>query len=185
VASLIRAASLVALVCALVVAGAPHAFAQRGLEHEVKAAFLYNFIQFVEWPPSALTDASAPFRVCVYGNDPFVQALERTLSGEQLNGHPLTIEVVAVGASATQCHLLFIPQGPAARMRMGLRAAGDAPVLSVGESPDFLRAGGMINMFVEGGRVRFDVNVSAAMSRGLVASSKLLRVARNTSEEER
>jgi hypothetical protein len=65
-----------------------------------------------------------------------------------------------------------------------LRAAGEAPVLSVGESPNFLKAGGMINLFVEGGRVRFDVNLSAASARGLVPSSKLLRVARNTSEGE-
>jgi len=158
--------------------------AQQGLEAEVKAAFVYNFIQFVEWPPAATVEPSAPFRVCVYGQDPFVSVLERTMRGEQLAGHPLTIETVPAGEPATQCNVLFVPKSQAARTAAALRAAGDGPVLSVGESPNFLSAGGMINLFVEGGRVRFDVNMSATSARGLVPSSKLLRIARNTSERE-
>jgi len=183
VASLNRFPSLVTTLLALLVCGQPAA-AQRGLEYEVKAAFIYNFIQFVEWPQTAFADPAAPFRVCVYGDNPFGSALERTIRGEQVNGHPIAIERVAVGGMVTQCQLLFVPQSQSARTAGVLRAAGEAPVLSVGESPNFLRAGGMINLFVEGGRVRFDVNLSAASARGLVASSKLLRVARNTSEGE-
>jgi hypothetical protein len=169
-------------VSAMVALSVRPAAAQHGLEYEVKAAFIYNFIQFVEWPPIALADEGAPFRVCVYGDDPFGPALERVVRGERLNGHPLMIERVAVGAAATQCHLLFVPQSQSVRAAAALRAAGAGPVLSVGESPDFLRSGGMINLFVDGGRVRFDVNVAAASAHGLAASSKLLRIARNTSE---
>ena len=182
-ASLSRFPSLAATLFALAVCGQP-VFAQRGLEYEVKAAFIFNFIQFVEWPPSALTDPAAPFRICVYGDDPFGPALERTIRGEQVKSHPLTIERVAVGGMVTQCQLLFVPQSQAGRTAGVLRAAGETPVLSVGESLNFLRAGGMINLFVEGGRVRFDVNLPAATARGFVVSSKLLRVARNTSEVE-
>jgi hypothetical protein len=184
VASLVRGFSCVAAACALALACIGQAFAQSGLEYEVKAAFLYNFIQFVEWPPAALPDPSSPFRVCVYGQNPFGPALERTMTGEQRSGHPLTIELITAGDSAMQCNLLFVPQSQAARTAAALRATGDGPVLSVGESANFLRAGGMINLFVEGGRVRFDVNPSAALMRGLVLSSKLLRIARNTSDTE-
>jgi len=183
-ASVVRGYSIVAAACALVLACIEPAFAQSGLEYEVKAAFLYNFLQFVEWPPEALPEPSTPFRVCVYGQDPFGTALERTMTGGQLSGHPLAIEVVPVGESAMQCHLLFVPQSQAGRTAAALRATGDGPVLSVGESANFLRAGGTINLFVEGGRVRFDVNPSAALNRGLVLSSKLLRIARNTSDRE-
>ena len=182
-AALKRFPSLVTTLLALLACGQPAA-AQSGLEYEVKAAFIYNFIQFVEWPQGALADPAAPFRVCLYGDNPFGPALERTIRGEQVNGHPLTIERVAVGGMVTQCQLLFVPQSQAARTAGVLRAAGEAPVLLVGESPNFLRAGGMINLFVEGGRVRFDINQPAASARGLVASSKLLRVARNTSDVE-
>lgn len=166
---------------ALVVCTQP-VFAQRGLEYEVKAAFLYNFIHFVEWPPHALPDPAAPFRVCLYGDDPFGPALARTINGEQLNGRAVVIERVEVGAMVTQCQLLFVPQSQSARAPGILRATGTAPVLSVGESPNFLRAGGAINLVVEGGRVRFDVNLSGLSGRGLIASSKLLRIARNASE---
>jgi uncharacterized protein DUF4154 len=181
VASVTRGCSVVACLCALTLACVCPVFAQSGLEYEVKAAFLYNFIQFVEWPPAALADPSSPFRVCVYGQDPFGTVLERTMRGEQRSGHPLTVEIVPIGESAMQCHLLFVPQSQAGRAAAALRTTGDAPILSIGESPNFLRAGGMINLFVEGGRVRFDINMSAASARGLVPSSKLLRVARNTS----
>jgi hypothetical protein len=168
-------------VFALGAAVAPPASAQRGLEYEVKAAFLYNFIQFVEWPPSVFADKAAPFPVCLYGDDPFGPALARTVSGERLAGHPVIVERVPVGGAVTQCRLLFIPQSQATRVQAVLRAAGDAPVLVVGESPDFLRSGGVIYLFVEGGRVRFDVSVPAASRRGLTISSKLLRIARSTS----
>jgi hypothetical protein len=171
-------------ICAILYGSARPLIAQRGLEDEVRAAYLYNFIQFVEWPPAAFAAPSSPFRVCVYGDGPFGTALERTIRGEQVQGRPLTYEVVAPGASATQCHLLFVPQSQASRVAAALRAAGSGPVLLVGESPNFLSAGGTINLFVEGGRMRFDVNLSAAAARGLVASSKLLRIARNTSEWE-
>jgi hypothetical protein len=182
-ASLARVATVIT-VWLLVLTCGRRGFAQEALESEVKAAFIYNFIQFVEWPPAAIVEPSAPFRICVYGQSAFASVLERTVKGEQLAGHPLTIEVVSVGESATHCQVLFVPQSQSGRTAAALRAAGDGPVLSVGESPNFLKAGGMINLFVEGGRVRFDVNPSAASARGLVPSSKLLRIARNTSERE-
>jgi hypothetical protein len=156
----------------------------QGLEYEVKAAFIYNFVPFVEWPPAALGDSPAPFRMCLYGDDPFGERLARMVRGEQLKDRPIVIERVPVNAAASHCHLLFVPATQAGRVAAAIRAAAGGPVLSIGESPDFIRSGGMINLVVDGGRVRFDVNAAAAAARGLTVSSKLLRIARNASEAE-
>jgi len=180
VAFLNRARRLAAALALVAAAGPPPLRAQ-GLEYEVKAAFVFNFIQFVQWP-AALSETSAPFHVCVYGDNPFGQMLERTVQGEQVNGRSIEIELVAVGAPLTPCHVLFVPRSQSSRAPAALRAASGAPVLTIGESPEFLKAGGMINLFVEQGRVRFDVNLAAAGAQGLGLSSRLLRVARSTSE---
>jgi len=157
---------------------------QRGLEYEVKAAFIYNFIQFVMWP-GTMTESSTPFRVCLYNANPFGTTLERTVRGEQVNGRPIVTERVAAGAPVTQCQILFVPQSQSDLQGVALRASAGRPILTVGESRDFLKSGGMINLFVESGRVRFDVNVAAAAAQDLTLSSRLLRIARNTSEGER
>jgi hypothetical protein len=155
--------------------------AQRGVEYEVKAAFIYNFIQFVMWP-GTMSESSTPFRVCLYNANPFGMVLERTVRAEQVNGRPIVVERVQAGAAVSQCQILFVPQSQSDLEGVAVRAAAGSPVLTVGESPGFLRAGGMINLFVDGGRVRFDVNVAAAAARDVTISSRLLRIARNISE---
>jgi hypothetical protein len=161
--------------------GQPSLSAQRGLEYEVKAAFLFNFVQFIEWPPETFADPSTPFLICLYGDDPFGTMLARTVEGEQVGPHPIRIERVATDAPPSRCQLLFVPQSQSGRAASALRAA-DGPMLTVGESPAFLSAGGIINMFVDGGHVRFEVNITAANAKRLNLSSKLLRLARNTSD---
>ena len=158
--------------------------AQRSLEYQVKAAFLYNFVQFIEWPAAALP-AGEPFRLCLAGANPFAGVLERTIAGEEAAGRPIAIEVLAAGASPSRCQVLFVPRSQASRTAALLRATGAAAVLTVGESPRFLAAGGLINFVVEGGHVRFDINADAAAARELRISSKLLRVARTTSSDRR
>jgi hypothetical protein len=165
----------------LAAAAAPPALGAQGLEYEVKAAFVFNFIQFVQWPPS-MSQISAPFHVCLYVDNPFGQALQRTVQGEQVNGRSIEVEIVAVDAPLTQCHVLFVPQSQSDIEGVAVLAASRGPMLTIGESPDFLKAGGMINLFVDQGRVRFDVNLAAAEAQGLGLSSRLLRVARSTSE---
>ncbi len=162
-------------------AAGPVAVSAQGLEYEVKAAFVFNFIQFVQWP-AAMSQTSAPIRVCLYGENPFGQTLERTVQGEQVNGRSIEIEIVAVDAPLTQCHVLFVPQSQSDIEGVAVRAAARGPILTIGESQDFLKTGGMINLFVEQGRVRFDVNLAAVGARELSLSSRLLRVARSTSE---
>jgi hypothetical protein len=156
--------------------------AQRSLEYEVKAAFLYNFIQFIEWPAESLREA---FSVCTLGDDPFAGALDRTVAGESVNGRPIVVEHLRPDALPAHCQILFVPRSQSARAAAVIRVLGAAPVLTVGESAGFLQAGGLVNLVVEAGKVRFDVNAEAATARGLRISSKLLRVARTTGESAR
>jgi len=158
--------------------------AQRSLEYEVKAAFLYNFVQFVEWPADTLP-AGEPFRLCLAGENPFGGVLERTVAGEQAAGRPIAVEVLAADGAPSRCQVLFVPRSQASRTAALLRATGAAAVLTVGESPRFLEVGGLINFVVEGGHVRFDINAEAAAARDLRISSKLLRVARTTGNSDR
>jgi hypothetical protein len=158
--------------------------AAQGLEYEVKAAFLYNFSKFVEWPPESLRP-DEPFRICLLGDDPFGGRLERTVAGDSVDGHPIAVEHVPVDAGHASCQILFVPRSQTGHVATLVRALDNIAVLTVGESPGFLAAGGIINLVVEGGHVRFDVNVDRGSALGLRISSKLLRVARNTGGAER
>jgi hypothetical protein len=158
--------------------------AQRSLEYEVKAAFLFNFVQFVEWPAESLP-AGEPFRLCLAVENPFAGVLERTVAGEQAAAHPIGVELLPADAPPAKCQVLFVPRSQASRTAAILRNVGTLPVLTVGESPRFIESGGLVNFVVEGGHVRFDVNPEAAAARGLRISSKLLRVARTTGTSER
>lgn len=142
------------------------------LEYRVKAAYLFNFTKFVEWP-SAAFDNESSFSICIAGRNPFGSALSSTLMGETAAGFPLSARVVNAGAAAS-CHVLFVPRGvPAAPY---LRRAAMAPVLTVGESPGFVKEGGAINFVLEGGRVRFEINPQAAERAQLKISSRLLQL---------
>lgn len=162
-------------------------FAQRGiapqpppganLEYQVKAAYILNFLSFVEWPDTAFETASTPFRLCVVGSDPFGGALEGTMKGESFQGHAVVVERVAPGEAAPPCQLLFVPASAEAADL--LRTTVSAPILTIGESDGFLRNGGVVAFVIEQGHVRFDVNRASAERRGLKLSSRLLRVARN------
>jgi hypothetical protein len=141
------------------------------LEYKVKAAYLYNFVKFVAWPPRA---ASGPLVLCVAGRNPFGDALSDTVQGESVDGRPIVVRIILEPDPG--CHVVFVPNGAAAPAY--LRAARGVPVLTVGETPDFLMQGGVIDFVVDGGKVRFDINTEAASRAELKISSRLLQVAR-------
>ena len=151
---------------------------QRGLEYEVKAAYLYNIVNFVTWPPDAFDNAADPLHVCVYGMDPFGRSLDNAMAGGTANMRPVQVLRVTDTAGLAPCEVVFLPGGNTDRMEQAMKATSTRPVLTVGEAPDFLRRGGMIAFVIDGGRVRFDINLSAASARGLTLSSRLLQVAR-------
>ncbi len=160
---------LAALIVALAV---PPARAQEPpLEYQVKAAYLYNFVKFVEWPAGA---ADGTLTICTAGRNPFGSALDDIVRGESIDGRAIAARVVA--APQAGCHVLFVPRdAPTVEY---LRGARGAPVLTVGESTDFIAQGGIINFVRDAGMIRFEIDQGAATRVGLHISSRLLRLAR-------
>jgi len=166
------------LVCFLALAVTAEAQSARAPEYEVKAAFLYNFARFVEWPSQAFPSPSAPFRICVLGRDPFGDAVSNIVKGKTISGRSIHNMQVQSPAEARSCHVLFLSQSDPETLKQGLERLRDLPILTVGESAGFLPLGGMINFVLEQDRVRFEVNLAAAERHHLKLSSKLLAVAR-------
>lgn len=141
------------------------------LEYQVKAVYLFNFVRFVDWPA---TVESGPLTICVAGTNPFGDLLRETLQGEMVNDRPLATRVIS--RPDPDCHVVFMPRG--APTTAYLQAFRGSPTLTVGETPGFLREGGIINFIVEEGKVRFQIDPDAADRADLRISSHLMRLAR-------
>lgn len=142
-------------------------------EYQIKAAFLFNFAQFVEWPATAFTNTDAPLCIGVLGDDPFGGALEQTLKDETIRSHKLTVQRSRRVEDLKGCQMIFISRSEKGRMPAILSAL-DGMTLTVSETEDFARRGGMINFFLDGNKVRFEINPATAQSKGLKISSQLL-----------
>ena len=164
--------------CFLLLAMTAEAQSARAPEYEVKAAFLYNFTKFVEWPPQAFPQPSAPLRLCVLGQNPFGDSLAKIARGKSISGRPIVSTQLQSPAEVRSCHVLFLNQSDLGTLRQDFDRLRDLPVLTVGESADFLPLGGMIRFVLEQERVRFEINLEAAERHHLKLSSKLLAVAR-------
>jgi hypothetical protein len=147
-------------------------------EAAVKAAFLYNFTKFVEWPDSAFAQPSAPFLVCAFADPAFRSELDGILRNEQVHGRPIAIAPATL-EDARACHIAYFAQSEAERQVRMLDALKHAPVLTVGEGQRFLEQGGVVAFLLENNRVRFSVSKANADAAGLNISSRLLRVARD------
>jgi hypothetical protein len=143
-------------------------------EYDVKAAFLYNFTKFVEWPASTLPDDT--LRLCVLGEDPFGKTLQ-TVAGEEVAGRKLIVLSTEKLSDPTGCQVLFISRSERERMPQILSSLRGVPVLTVGDTRGFLEQGGIINFTFEGSKVRFEINQESAERAGIKISSKLLRLA--------
>jgi hypothetical protein len=153
------------------------AAAEASIEYDVKAVFLLNFAKFVQWPPQVFREATAPFVLCVLRQNPFGDALDQAVQGEQIGGRAIAVRHLKTPDLAVGCHMLFVPRSVLAED--GVAAVPvETGLLTVGESETFLKLGGVISFFNESGRVRFAVNSEAAERTGLRLSSRLLRVAR-------
>lgn len=151
---------------------------------QVKAAFLLNFAAFVTWPEQAFPTPDAPIVLGIYGADPFGTVLNEMLAGEAVNGRPFTVRRIRPGGDTQGCHILFVSDSERARWPAVLGAIARRPVLTVGNGPGFLAAGGMIELVTERGRIRFRINQQAATQAGITMSSKLLRLAQNARTSE-
>lgn len=173
-----------ALALALLTATASAAAQDPGLETRVKAAYVYNFLTFVEREKAEPEPEGAPVRVCVLGDEALLAQL-KSLSGRPVRGRPLEVFSGPQTGPPPSCHVLVIGRSEAPRLPEILRTVSGTSVLTVSDIPRFSRSGGMIGFRTEGGRVRIEVNPGAAAAAGLRMSAKLLEVARVVPKERR
>lgn len=148
-------------------------------EYQVKAAFIYKFCLYVEWPANAFPDAGGPIILGVVGPEDLVQDLREATRNHTMNGRVITIRRVINDADSVGLHLLFISKSEISRIPKLIAQARGHPTLLITESPDGLDAGSTINFTVQERRVRFDVGLDAAAQQGLRMSAQLLQVARS------
>jgi hypothetical protein len=156
----------------------PKSWAQaESREYQLKAVFLFNFAQFVEWPPTAFADERSPLVIGVLGDDPFGSALDETVRGEQIGQRSLIIHryhrVQEIGA----CHILFVSKSEAVRLESIVAALAGRNILTVSDADGATRRGVMIRFLKENKKIRLSINLDAAKLAGLTISSKLLRPA--------
>jgi hypothetical protein len=153
------------------------ASAQAMGEYQVKAAFLYNFARFVEWPATAFGNDKEPFRICVIGKDPFGDTLEQAVRAKTVSGRSFVVAGISGPSHAADCQILFVSSSEKNRLPAIFRALPTAGVLTIGDTEGFAAQGGIVNFKLEGGRVRFEINVEAAERENLRISSKALTLA--------
>jgi hypothetical protein len=170
-------AALLGLAVLLLAANSGFGEESAATEYQVKAVFLFNFAKYVDWPPAAFTNDSAPIIIGVLGEDRFDDNLQHAVAGKIVNGRAFVIRHIAVDESPDGCHILFISDSEKNRLGEILDKIKALPVLTVGETGQFLESGGVINFVKKEGRIRLEINLDAARQAGLQISSKLLNVA--------
>ena len=146
-------------------------------EYQLKAVFLFNFAQFVEWPTNSFADAKSPIVIGVLGDDPFGNYLDALVRGEQVNHRPLVIKRYARVEDIKSCQILFISASERDRLDSNLEKLRGRSILTVGDTEGFVSRGGMIRFAVEKNKIRLRINLDSARAANLVLSSKLLRTA--------
>ena len=144
-------------------------------ESALKAAFIHNFAKFTQWPREVLPPA-APLLACVLGDSAFGDVLGSYVKGRPVDGHDIVVSPVAE-ARVRPCHLLYVSGISAKRAAQVVADLNGAPVLTVSDIDDFAQAGGMAQLYVEGGTIRFKVNIDSTRSSRLQFSSRLLALA--------
>ena len=165
--------------CGLLLAGllAFPARAQVAKEYQIKAAYLYNFAKFVEWPAQRFANDQAPLVIGILGKDPVGEGLQAIAQNHKINGRNIVIKQITTAGEAGNVHLLFFSDDDT-RVMETLAVLKWGAVLTVGESDKFIAAGGMINFVHEADKVRFEINAAAAEHAGLKISAQLLKLAK-------
>jgi hypothetical protein len=174
-----RAAQVLAFTSALLLGVKSQLAAQaaRASEYHVKAVFLFNFAQFVDWPADAFPDPQAPLVIGILGDDPFDGFLDETVRGERLGGRSFEIRRFQRVDEIKTCHLLFISQSEGDHVEEILASLRHRPILTVSDDEGFAARGGMIHFVTDKNRIRLKIDLRAVQSANLTISSKLLRVA--------
>lgn len=160
----------------VLLASVPSAYGQ-SREYVLKAAFLFHFTQFVDWPAEAFADSDTPFTICILGTDPFGKALDEVVQNEKVKGRSIVVRRIRNVADAKNCHILYLGSSETGNMERIIKANQGKPILTVADMEMFARRGGMIRFVTENNKIRFRINNVAAQEAGLTISSKLLRLA--------
>jgi len=149
-------------------------------EYQIEAAYIYNFVRFVDWPPQAFASTNAPMVIGVLGKNVFGGSLQQIINGKKINGHELQWAQIDSATEATNCQVVFISDSEKSHLSKILGLLQGANILTVSEADNFIGDGGMIYLFIdEENKVRFQINNDAARKAGLTISSKLLSLAAN------
>jgi hypothetical protein len=154
----------------------PRVYAQsaESREYQIKAAFLYNFVQFVKWPSSAFAGPQAPFCIGILGDDPFGSSLDATVQGESINGRRFVILRSSQLEDLAGCQMIFVSRSEEGELPGILAELKARQILTVSDIPSFADEGGDIDFYLSGEKVRFEINPEAARQCGLQISSQML-----------
>jgi len=152
-------------------------------EYQVKAAYLFNFGQFVEWPAAAFPSSNAPFVIGILGDDPFGSVIDDVVRGESLEGHPLVVQRFRTPGEISACNILFIGRNEAPTLDQTLRALRGRHILTVTDVAGDEGRSAIIVLLTENNRIRMRINLAEARANDLVISSKLLRPAEVVGKE--
>lgn len=154
-------------------------------EYLIKAGFIYNFANLVQWPSTSFAQPDSPIVIVILGEDHFGTTLDRALEGKKVNARPFIIkrarsvsELQRTLGPQKECQILYVSSSEMPHLGEAIQVLKGAPVLTIGETPGFARSGGIINLILEDNKVRFEVNVQAAKDADLNISSRLLALAR-------
>jgi YfiR/HmsC-like len=147
-------------------------------EYLIKAGFIYNFANLVQWPTTAFAQPDSPIVIGILGEDPFGIVLDRVLAGKRVNGRVFLVKRLKSVVDLKECHILFVSSSELAHLAEAIHLVKGMPILTIGEIPGFAKRGGIINLVLEDNKVHFEVNVEAAKEADLTISSRLLALAR-------
>jgi hypothetical protein len=175
----VSARKFVLLCFTLLVLGVPYsACAQSAAdEYQVKAAFLFHFAQFLDWPADALNAENPSLSLCIFDDEPRRQELQTTVEGKAIGARTFHVRLISQPQGIQGCNILFLSRDETQRQSAILKGLRGMPVLTVGETSSFLSDGGMIRFHLDEGKTRFDINLASAESSHLQISSRLLLLA--------
>jgi hypothetical protein len=158
----------------------PEAFAQSTVdEYKLKAAFIFHFAQLTDWPENDRMENQRELFVCTLGSDPFDGELESTVTGKIIGSRTLRVRHVKEATEAKDCQIVFVAGNEMKKLPELLFQLANAPVMTIGEADGFIQRGGMLNFCEEGGKMRFEINLTPADRAGLKISSRLIVLAKN------
>jgi YfiR/HmsC-like len=175
----ISAQRFVLLCIVLLVSGLPRPTCAQSTadEYQVKAAFLFHFAQLADWPAGVLNAGDTSLKLCVFDDEPRHQELQSTIEGKTIGARVFHVRLISQPQEIQGCNILFLSRDEARRQSVILKSLAGMPVLTVGETSNFLSDGGIIRFHLEEGKIRFDINLDAAELSHLKISSRLLLLA--------